>query len=309
MKIRDRGVSLSATDLANHLSCPHLTTLDLRLAKGEIAAPSWDNPHLRVLQQRGLEHERAYIESLRTKGLSILDLSGDSDEKATLEGMKSGAPAIVQASFASGEWRGRADVLLRVEQHEKVTRLGNWSYEVVDCKLASETKAETILQLCLYSELVTEVQGLEPEFLHVIRPNVAFTPESYRLVAFAAYYRVVKKALQNAVKSGSGHTYPEPVSHCEICRWWKECDGQRRRDDHLCFVAGASRLQRKELTLQGAPTLELLAKLPLPIPFNPSRGAREGYTRIREQARIQMEARTEGRLKFELLRSETDEGL
>ena len=223
--------------------------------------------------------------------------------------MKSGAQAIVQASFASGDWRGRADVLLRVEQREQTTRLGNWSYEVVDCKLACETKAETILQLCLYSELVAEMQGLEPERFHVIRPNVAFEPESYRLGAFAAYYRVVKKALQDAVKSGSGHTYPEPVSHCDICRWWKECDGQRRHDDHLCFVAGASRLQRKELTLQGVPRLELLAKLPFPIPFNPSRGAREGYTRIREQARIQMEARTEGRLKFESLRSETDEGL
>jgi hypothetical protein len=54
MQIRDREVSLAATDLANHLSCPHLTTLDLRLANGEIAVPAWNNPHLRVLQQRGL---------------------------------------------------------------------------------------------------------------------------------------------------------------------------------------------------------------------------------------------------------------
>jgi predicted RecB family nuclease len=309
MKVCDRAVSLSATDLANHLSCPHLTTLDLRLAKGEIAAPSWDNPHLRVLQQRGLEHERAYIESLRTKGLSVRDLSGDWDEKATWEGMKSGAPAIVQASFASGEWRGRADLLLRVEQLERPSRLGNWSYEVVDCKLACETKAETILQLCLYSELVAEMQSLEPEFFHVIRPHVAFKPESYRLAAFAAYYRVVKVALQNAVSVGGRETYPEPVVRCDICRWWKECDGQRRRDDHLSFVAGASRLQRKELVLQGIPRLETLATLPIPIPFKPSRGAREGYTRIREQARIQMEARIEGQLKFESLRSDIDEGL
>jgi hypothetical protein len=50
----------------------------------------------------------------------------------------------------------------------------------------------------------------------------------------------------------------------------------------------------------------MLAKLPLPIPFNPSRGAREGYARIREQARIQMEARIEGQRKFESLRSQTD---
>jgi uncharacterized protein len=259
-----------------------------------------------------LEHEKAYIESLRSKELAIVDLSTETEEvagEATRAAMKSGADAIVQATLGSGDWRGRADVLLRVEQIERPSRLGNWSYEVVDCKLARETKAETILQLCLYSELVTELQGLEPEFLHVIRPNVGFEPESYRLSAFAAYYRVVKRALQDAVKAGSGQTYPEPVSHCDICRWWKECDSQWRRDDHLSFVAGASKLQRKELTLQGVPSLESLAKLPLPIPFNPSRGAREGYTRIREQARIQLEARTEDRLKFEWLRPEAGQGL
>jgi len=236
-----------------------------------------------VLQQRGLEHEKTYIQSLRSKGLAIVDLSNEAEEmasEATWAAMKSGAQAIVQASLGSGDWRGRADVLLRVERLEKPGRLGNRSYEVVDCKLARETKAETILQLCLYSELVTELQGLEPEFFHVIRPNVGFQPESYRLSAFAAYYRVVKRALQDAVKAGSSQTYPEPVSHCDICRWWKECDSQWRGDDHLSFVAGASKLQPKELTLQGVPSLESLAKLPLPIPFNPSRGARVGKDRV-----------------------------
>jgi predicted RecB family nuclease len=185
--------------------------LDLRLAKGEIAEPSWENPHLLVLQQRGLEHEKAYIKSLRFKGLTIVDLSNEAEEvagEATWAAMKSGADAIVQATLGSGDWRGRADVLLRVEQIEKPSSLGNWSYEVEDCKLARETKAETILQLCLYLELVTELQGLEPEFFYVIRPNVGFQPESYRLSAFATYYRLVKRALQDAVKAGSGQTYP-----------------------------------------------------------------------------------------------------
>jgi uncharacterized protein len=312
MKELDGTVYVSATDLANHLSCRHLTTLDLRLAKGQIAEPSWENPHLRALQQRGFEHERAYIDSLRSRGLSIVDISNEPEERAreaTQVAMKSGAQAIVQASFASGDWRGRADVLLRVEQPEKPSLLGSWSYEAVDCKLARETKAETILQLCLYSELVAELQGMEPEFFHVVRPYVGLQLESYRFSAFAAYYRAVKMNLLAAVKAGSTETYPDPVSHCDICRWWKQCDGQRRSDDHLSFVAGASKLQRKELTLQGIPNLESLAKLPLPIPFKPARGAREGYTRIREQARIQLEARTEGQLKFESLRSVTGEGL
>jgi predicted RecB family nuclease len=310
MRVRQGAATLSATDLANHLSCRHLTALDLSLAKGEIAEPSWDNPDAVVLRQRGLEHEKAYVESLRFSGLTVVDLSNEAEgaTEATWAAMKSGAQAIVQASLASGDWRGRADVLLRIEQHEQLSRLGGWSYEVVDCKLSRKTKAETVLQLCLYSELLAELQGIEPELFHVIRPGAAFEPESYRLSSFAAYYRVVKMALQDAVKD-CPETYPEPVSHCDICRWWKECDKRRRSDDHLSFVAGASRLQRKELTLQGVQTLEELARLPLPISFSPSRGAREGYTRIREQARIQFEARTEGKLKYELLHSEAGEGL
>src|SRR5947209_5750761 len=106
-----------------------------------------------------------------SSGRSVVDLSKESDEtatEATWRSMKSGAPVIVQASLMSGEWRGRADVLLRVDQPERQNRLGGWSYEVVDCKLARETKAETILQLCLYSELLADLQGMEPEYLHVV---------------------------------------------------------------------------------------------------------------------------------------------
>src|SRR5436190_2797785 len=148
MRLQQGTVILSVMDLANHLSCRHLTTLNLRLAKGEIAEPSWENPHTQVLRQRGLEHERAYIQSLRSRGLTVVDLSDEPAEtakQATLAAMRNGAQAIVQASLASHDWRGRADVLLRVEASDNATRLGNWSYEVVDCKLARETKAETIL--------------------------------------------------------------------------------------------------------------------------------------------------------------------
>src|SRR6516225_144564 len=184
MRVRQGTVTVSATDLTNHLSCRHLTTLDLRLARGDIAEPSWENPHLRVMQQRGLEHEKAYVESLRSKGLAVVDLSHEPEEsasEATWAAMKGGAQAIVQASLAGGDWRGRADVLLRVEQPEQPSLLGNWFYEVVDCKLALEPKAETILQLCLYSDLLTQLQGVQPEFFHVVRPHAGFEPESYRM--------------------------------------------------------------------------------------------------------------------------------
>src|SRR6516165_3727950 len=45
---------LSATDLANHLGCHHLTSLDLAVAVGTRSAPMWHSPDLWVLQERSL---------------------------------------------------------------------------------------------------------------------------------------------------------------------------------------------------------------------------------------------------------------
>ncbi len=302
---------LSATDVANHLSCRHLTTLNLLLAKGELLAPAWENPHLRMLQERGLEHERAYVESLRGRGLEIADLSGEPENTAnaaTLAAMTRGTQVIVQGRLVSGQWQGKPDVLLRVE---RPSNLGAWSYEVVDCKLARETKAETILQLCLYCELLAQAQGVEPQFLHVIRPGANFEPETRRLTSFSAYFRLVKQSLTDAVAVARrpDDTHPEQVTHCDICRWWRRCDGQLRQEDSVVFVAGASRLQRKELAANNVVTLEQLANLPLPIPFNPDRGSREGYMRIREQARIQLQGRNAHAPRHELLQLVAGKGL
>lgn len=305
----DGNLVLSATDVANHLSCRHLTTLNLLLAKGKLEAPAWDNPHIRILQERGLEHERTYIASLRDKGLEVIDLSNLPDQAAkaaTRSAMIQGKQVIYQGRFQLGNWQGRPDVLLRVETP---SALGGWSYEVIDCKLARVTKAEAIVQLCLYSELVAQIQGAEPELVHVIRPDVNYELESWRVSSFGAYYRLVKRSLAQAVGKSADNTKPELVTHCESCRWWRHCEAQWRREDSIVFVAGASRLQRKELDSHEIVTLEQLARLDLPIPFNPERGSREGHVRIREQARIQLEGRTAREPRYELFHLEPGRGL
>ena len=55
---------LSASGVANHLSCKRLTTLNLLLAKGAVSALDWANRDLKVLQQRGLDHEKASSDAL-----------------------------------------------------------------------------------------------------------------------------------------------------------------------------------------------------------------------------------------------------
>ncbi len=51
MKFTNAKCTLSATDLANHLSGKHLTELNLSLAKSKIAPPSWRDPDVARIQE------------------------------------------------------------------------------------------------------------------------------------------------------------------------------------------------------------------------------------------------------------------
>jgi predicted RecB family nuclease len=311
MRLENQQVRLSASDLAKHLACRHLTFLDLLAARGELKRPYRHDPSIDVLIERGLRHEAAYLAYLKGQGLELLadedGLDNDTRFQRTLDAMRAGAAVIAQADLKDGRWYGRADVLLKVD---KPSDLGNWSYEVVDTKLARETRGGTILQLCLYSELLAKIQGVLPERMHVVTPGREFQPESFRLHDFLAYYRFVKARLERVIAAKQEFpTYPEPVEHCDVCQWWPVCDARRRKDDHLSFVAGISKLQTTELRNWKITTLAGLATLPLPLTRRPERGAPDTYVKAREQARLQFESRNTGKPLHELLALEAERGL
>ena len=51
MRFANANFTLSATDLANHLSFKHLTELNRALAKGKIAPPAWRDPDVARIQE------------------------------------------------------------------------------------------------------------------------------------------------------------------------------------------------------------------------------------------------------------------
>ena len=284
-------------------------------ALGKRQRPTWTDPLLEALFARGLEHERNYVSRLSAAGKRIVDLSEINAREeglaATLEAIRTGAEVIVQGAVGNERWYGRPDVLLRVDSP---SALGLWSYEVADTKLAADTRAGTILQLGLYCDLLADIQSLGPERFYVVTPDYADPVKAYRVNDYAAYFRLLRSRME-AVVEGDDDTlaavnYPEPVDHCDVCPWSAPCSSKRRRDDHLSLVAGITRTQRRELATQNIMTVAELGNTPLPLTFKPRRGAKELYVRIREQARLQVEARLADAPVFELIQPiEPEKGL
>ena len=305
MRLQGETLRLAATDLANHLACRHLTELDRGRAEGRWKAPDWFRPEADVLAQRGLEHEKQFLLHLEEGGTRVTSLVEREEATTALEetlaAMRAGEEAIAQATLQGGHWFGRADLLLRVD---KPSELGAWSYEPLDTKLARETRPGAILQLCLYADLLRATQGVMPEKMYVVPKRPGFPVEPYRVADYLAYYRLVRRRLEAALEGeceDAPRGYPEPTSHCAICRWWPRCDQRRRGDDHLSLVAGLSRLQMRELQSRSIATLARLAVEPVPLAWKPSRGAKDGYVRSREQARVQLDGRTQQKSVHELL--------
>lgn len=304
MKYVSHSFQLVATDLANHLGCKHLTQLNRLVALGEIKKPDWSDPSLAILAKRGEEHELAYVEHLRKKGLSIRDLKNKPLD-ATLDAMQNGVDVITQATLAEGNWLGKADILLRVESKSK---FGDWSYEVQDTKLSQNTRAATILQLCLYTDLLAGLQGSTPWKMYVVKPGDNFPTEDFLFTDFKAYYSLIRKNFETVMSGSALPTYPDPVEQCSICRWWKHCDTQRHKDDHLSLIAGIRTLHRTELKRQKIDTLEQYAKESEPLREKPERGNIESYKSIQDQAKIQLEGRVENKLLYKLIKPEEGRG-
>ena len=265
----------------------------------------------RFWRSGGLAFEAAYVEELGGEAVRI-EAEGDG-AGATVEAMEAGRRVIVQGVLAVGRWYGRADILRRVEGE---SRLGAWHYEVVDTKLAGVTAGRTVLQLCLYSELVAEVQGRRPEAFWVVTPGeggVGFVEERYRLAEYDAYVRWVRRCLEEAVpreveaKTGTAGTYPDPVEHCDVCHHWQGCEERRRADDSVWLVAGVARAERRELAALGIETLAGLAGYEGRL--EPEHVSRERMEKVRAQARVQMEGRRRGEAVHELLPVEAGRGL
>lgn len=292
MQTIDNQLLLSATDLIKHVSCAHLTNLDLAVQRGELARPDHVDEARQMLTELGDAHEHAHLRALIDEGRVVARIEMPKPtleglrgaHQATVDAMRTGADVVFQATFFDGRFRGHADFLYRVE---KPSDLGEWSYEPYDAKLARSAKVTALVQLAQYAEQLAAAQGRWPKTVHVILGDN--TIESFTLREVAPYHRQMRRRLDTAIDA-PGHTRPDPVDHCRVCAWAPHCDAEREAADHLTRVAGVRRTHVAKLGAVGITTAAALAAAT--AAQRPDTIAEATFERITRQARLQVAART-----------------
>jgi predicted RecB family nuclease len=319
VKLQDGHLRLSASDVSNYLACRYLTELDRLVAERRLRPDTPFDVGFQHLVARGERHEAGVLAQFRADGLQVVEIpAGDEDEAAaaTRDAVCDGAQVIYQGVLRCGSSNGgpallgRPDFLIRADVvprpvGDDVTPEG---HEVLDAKLARSAKARAVLQSAFYSQLLAELQGPEPRWMHLALG--AGDVSSFRFADVGAYERRIRTLLGELIAAcppgvPPAWPYPEPVEHCVICRWRANCAARRRQDDDLSLIAGMPANQRAALKSIGVGTRRGFAALdPIPALDRCNPGSLE---RSQLQARLQVGSEDARRIDYELLEPERAE--
>jgi predicted RecB family nuclease len=297
VRFQNQSLIFSATDLVNFLGCRHATFLERHDLDAPVAHETED-PLLALLQEKGLAHERRYLDVLRDQGCEVVEIPGrgalHDRHAATIVAMRAGAQVIYQGALAQGQWQGHADFLVRVPGQ---SALGAYLYEAVDTKLSGSAKPNHALQLAVYSMLLAAEQGAKPHDMSVVLGDG--TPVRLRVADLHYYFDVARERFQGFFAPLPAMSVGQPCGHCGVCRWSAHCEAEWERIDHLSLVANITRGQRAKLGAAGISTMSALGALDSGSRIPGMQPAI--VSRICTQARLQTQKRLDGKNRYELL--------
>ena len=262
MRRLEGNLLLSPGDLVTFLGCRHASALAHRALDEELATVGADAT-MKFVQEKGIAHERAFLERLEAEGRRVVRIPEKASLQArvlmTVEAMHTGADVVYQAALLDGMWHGLADFLMKTAEPSD---LGNWSYETLDTKLSSGIKPQYAVQLNIYSDLVGKLQGRQPRRMSIAlgdgRTEVLNTGD------FVHYVRLAAQRLEGFLADAAVRTatVPDPCGACDMCPWRDRCKAEWLAADHLCLVANIRRSQRDRLAAAGISTMTALAEMP-----------------------------------------------
>jgi len=294
------GYRFSPSDLINYIRSEFITWMDrFDLDHPGEAEPDPNTEEMQIVQDKGIEHERDFLASLKDAGRGVTDFGSQKEHlQSTLSAMRLGSEIIYQGYLERDEFGGYPDFLVRVDSPSS---LGSWSYEPWDTKLAQHPKPYFLVQLCCYAEMLEAVQGVRPRHLRIVLGAKTDTgPETanFRTDDFFFYYRALKEAFLEQQRAFDSAQRPEVNPFADLGRWAGYAERFLEERDDLALVANMHSSQRRKLRKTGIETVAALASADgIHVPrFNDAT-----LDRLRRQARLQISSRGKDRPDFELL--------
>ena len=238
--------------------------------------PDEDDPQLKILQNKGDLHEKAYLEKLLEDGSDVCKIKDGDRLQQTLEAMKEGRQIIFQARLESTGMAGNAD-FLRLEDQ------GKSAYTIIDTKLSRHVKPYFMIQLCCYADMLEEMTGKRPETIGIVLGNGEEC--CFRTNDVFYYYERTKSAFFKFMNSFTPDTPPQPDPTADHGAWSSHAKQILEDMDHLSRVANISKKQILKLNSVGIDTMEKLSA----SKAKHIKGINDDvFNRLKEQASLQV---------------------
>jgi uncharacterized protein len=169
---------------------------------------------------RGDAHEKKVLQGFRDRGLQVVDLAPYKGNVAagadtTAAALTSGADVIYQGQLTRAPTGGQPallglpDFLVLADQTDAPDgepRPDGTRHEVVDATLARSAKGRAVAQTAFYSQLLADLQGVPPRWLHLALGTGALA--SFKVADFAAYERQTRRLLAEFIDADTGANPP-----------------------------------------------------------------------------------------------------
>lgn len=261
------NIRITASQLYNHLACPHRVAMD---AAGDPALRDEVSPFVQLLWERGVAHERELIGQLGVQCLDLSALSGEAKEAATREAIARREPLIYSGRLSVHQLLGEPD-LLRAEAGGYVAidiksgagreeREGDAGREGDEGRL----RPHYGVQLALYTDILEQMGLAAGRYGYIwdrhgaeVRYDFAapLGPKSGCLWELYLKTRAAVRATLAAAQASS----PANCSLCKQCVWHSACFAQLKRDQDLTLLPELGRATRDALH-EEFPTLRQLAR-------------------------------------------------
>ena len=209
---------------------------------------------LNALVQLGQEHEQKFLNKLLQQGADVCQIQDRVSFDETLAAMKAGHAYIYQAALQHENFLGYPDFLVRIEQP---SRLGDWSYFPLECKLALSPKPDFIIQAACYLDLLHRTQGILPQAFSLLLGDSSQQP--YPTEQYIYYFYQVRDNFLRRMADFNPQQQPLPRTG-DHGRWSEIAQAHLLEIDHLSQVANITQTQIRRLESAGIKTLEQLAE-------------------------------------------------